>query len=366
MTDGLKSISPEPGRPLYLTVSDAVREAIDSGEFAAGDRLPSTKAMSERMSVSLVTVHRAMQELVNVGVLRRGLGKGTFVHEQYGQKSRPGLGYRFGLVFHAETSLADTYHSLLFEGVRQRADEIGADLVLLRYGEDWRNECRGYIFVNPFESQVQMKPDAGHRVSGEARRPVMFVGATFNQPDVHCIDTDNISLGRRAAAHLISLGHRRIAFVGGAGRVCNDRDRWTGFCTQMIESGITPDPKLVLREEGWRVGEQHMGRLKDLVTNHKPTAVFAAGYYFALDVYSTAESCGLRIPNDLSVLGVDDPASAPHLTPPLTTFRQPLIDIGRMAVSELMQNLIDGNTPGRRSLVDAALIERASCAALKS
>jgi LacI family transcriptional regulator len=133
----------------------------------------------------------------------------------------------------------------------------------------------------------------------------------------------------------------------------------------MIESGITPDPKLMLREEGWRVGEQHMGRLREMLTKHKPTAVFAAGYYFALDVYSTAESCGMRIPNDLSVLGVDDPASAAHLSPPLTTFRQPLIDIGRMAVSELMQNLIDGNTPGRRSLVDAALVERASCAALK-
>jgi DNA-binding LacI/PurR family transcriptional regulator len=61
------------------------------------------------------------------------------------------------------------------------------------------------------------------------------------------------------------------------------------------------------------------------------------------------------------VLGVDDPASASHLSPPLTTFRQPLIELGRMAVGELFDITLDGAAPGRRSLVDASLIERASC-----
>ncbi len=361
MLPELKAISAEPGRPLYLTVSDAVRDAIDSGKITAGARLPSTKALSEHMSVSLVTVHRAMQELVNGGVLRRGQGKGTYVHEHYGHVSRPGLGCRFGLVFHVESSLADSYHSQILEGVRQRADELGADLVLLRYGEDWRNECRGYIFVNPFPAQLAFKPDAGRKAIAESSRPVMVVGATYNQPDVHCIDTDNVSIGRRAVQHLISLGHRRIGFVGGAGRVSNDRDRWAGFCAQMIESGLTPDPACVLREEGWRVGDAHAPKLHELLQNARPTAIVAAGYYFALDVYAAAEACGIRIPADLSVLGVDDPASASHLSPPLTTFRQPLIELGRMAVGELFDITLDGAAPGRRSLVDASLIERASC-----
>ncbi|MFZ4573892.1 MAG: substrate-binding domain-containing protein [Phycisphaerales bacterium] len=362
MIPELKSISPEPGRPLYLTVSEAVREAIDTGKITAGERLPSTKALSAHMSVSLVTVHRAMQELVNDGVLKRGQGKGTCVHEQYGRASRPGHGCRFGLVFHAESSLADSYHSQILEGVRQGADDLGADLVLLRYGEDWRNECRGYIFVNPFEGQFSLKPDAGRKVATESNKPVMVVGATYSQPDIHCIDTDNVSIGRLAVEHLLALGHRRIGFVGGAGRVSNDRDRWTGFCAKMIESGLTPDPSLILREEGWRVGETHMPRLREILSVNRPTAIFAAGYYFALDVFAAAESCGLDIPGSVSVIGVDDPPSASHLSPPLTTFRQPLLQLGRMAVNELFEITVDGTAPGRRSLVDASIIERASSA----
>jgi GntR family transcriptional regulator, arabinose operon transcriptional repressor len=132
-------------RRLYHTVKEAVRAAIDAGTFAPGHRLPSTKALSEQLSVSLVTVHRALQELVASGVLRRGQGRGTFVHEDYQDRAETSTGMRFGLVFHRESSLADYYHGQILEGVRQGADEFGVDLVLLRFGEDWRNECQGYL-----------------------------------------------------------------------------------------------------------------------------------------------------------------------------------------------------------------------------
>jgi DNA-binding transcriptional MocR family regulator len=111
----LKNITPQPGRPLYMVVKDAVRAAIDAGRFQPGDRLPSTKVLSERMNVSLVTAHRALQELVSAGVLRRP-GQGTYVHEDYGRTTRRGLGYRLGIVFHADSSLADAYNGQIFEG----------------------------------------------------------------------------------------------------------------------------------------------------------------------------------------------------------------------------------------------------------
>src|SRR4026208_654338 len=79
----LKAVSPQPGRPLYLTVRDVVREAIDSGLFSPGEQMPSTKELSEQMEVSLVTTHRALQELVASGVLQRSQGKGTFVHQRH-------------------------------------------------------------------------------------------------------------------------------------------------------------------------------------------------------------------------------------------------------------------------------------------
>src|SRR3954465_13201320 len=82
-TKTLKAVVPQAGRPLYLSARDAVRDAIDGGMFAPGEQMPSTKELSEQLDVSLVTAHRALQELVSSGVLQRSQGKGTFVHQRY-------------------------------------------------------------------------------------------------------------------------------------------------------------------------------------------------------------------------------------------------------------------------------------------
>lgn len=376
----LKNITPQPGRPLYSVVKDAIRAAIDAGRFQAGDRLPSTKVLSEKMSVSLVTAHRALQELVISGVLRRGQGKGTYVHEDYGRTTRRGLGLRFGIVFHAESSLADAYNGQIFEGVRREANELGIDMILLRYGEDWRNECNAYLFVNPFEDLLVLPARNGRRGgSGEnGAAPIMVVGATFTLPGVFCMDTDNLGIATAAANYLAELGHREVAFVGGSGKVSNDRDRHTGFLSGCHAAGLQLRAERVFRNPGWRMEEERRLALEaQLLSPNRPTAVFAAGYHFALDTYTAAINVGLRVPQDLSVIGVDDPPSASFLTPPLTTFRQQMVEMGRTAVKALFQKVIanqgrdgpnlspestDAGRPAATQTFPAEFVERLSCA----
>src|SRR3954469_8395346 len=124
MAKSLKAIVPQPGRPLYITARDAVREAIDQGVFTPGEQMPSTKELSEQLAVSLVTAHRALQELVNSGVLQRSQGKGTFVHQAYLDGRRTVSDCRIGLVINADASLADIYHGQVLEGVRQAAHSL--------------------------------------------------------------------------------------------------------------------------------------------------------------------------------------------------------------------------------------------------
>lgn len=348
-----KDEATKSGQPLYVAVRDAVRAAIDAGRFGPGERLPSTKAMSDEMAVSLVTMHRAMQDLVASGVLRRGQGKGTFVHEQYGEHGRKGVMCRFGLVFHAESSLADSYHGQILEGVRQRSNELGIDLVLLRFGEDWRNECQGYFYVNPLRDQLD-RPARARRGRGPdaSQPPVVVVGATFNLPNVTSYDTDNVGIGREAVARLAQLGHRRIGFVGGSGQVSNDRDRYEGFTVACREAGLDVRPHHVLRAPGWRLDEHGLAALCGMLRGpDAPTAIFAAGYYFALDSYGAAVRSGRRIGHDLSVIAVDDPPSGAHLSPPLSTFRQPLTHLGRLAVDNLYQMCRANDVPGEARVV---------------
>lgn len=361
----LKPIHPEPGRPLYVCVKEAVREAIDQRVYAVGERLPSTKALADQLGVSLVTVHRALQELVGQGVLRRGQGRGTFVHEAYLERAAVTEGLRFGLVFHGECSLADAYHGQVLEGVRRGAAEAGGDLVLLRFGEDWRNECHGYLYVNPFIDQLSKPPRfTGFRpdeASIAKLPPIVVVGASWERPGIQTVDTDNLDISRQAVAHLASLGHRRIAYIGGDDRISNSGDRYKGFRAAIAERRLDGGPELILPAKGWKLERAEGERLVALLRSpQRPTAVFAGGFTLALDTYEAARTAGLRIPEDLSVVGVDDARTASYLSPPLTALRQPLIDMGSTAVRRLVELLRDPSRTATHTLLRAQLLVRGS------
>lgn len=317
-----------------MAVRDAVREAIDAGIFQPGEQMPSTKELSEQLSVSLVTTHRALQELVTNGVLQRSQGKGTFVHERYRDRKRTISDVRLGLIFHTEASLADYYHSQILEGVRQAAQQLAVDLILLRFGEDVRNECNGFLFVNPL-------PDEIDAFMAQARRKAtLIVGAKSHSKLVHSIDVDNVDLATQAVNHLSDQGHSSIGYVGGDEKVSNSRDRWNGFLQACQQRSVVPRDQHIVKGLSWRLDErERMALIRALSSPMRPTAIFAAGYYFALDVYGAAATVGLRVPEDLSIVGVDDPPSAAHLSPPMTTLRQPLVQLGHAAVTALFEQI---------------------------
>lgn len=355
-TKTLRPVAPQPGRPLYLTARDAVREAIDAGIFTPGEQMPSTKQLSEQLSVSLVTAHRALQELVSSGVLSRSQGRGTFVHERYHDRKQTISTTRVGLIFHAESSLADYYHSQILEGIRQASQNLAIDLIMLRFGEDIRNECNGYLFINPMGDEAEQLAQVA-----KPKQPIMAVGAKLNHKRVSSVDVDNIDLARQAVLHLASLGHKEIGYVGGRDETSNSQDRWKGFVAACKERGITPRDQHVLKGESWRLEEnERLMLVRMLHGPQRPTAIFAAGYYFALDVYGAAGAVGIKIPDELSLIGVDDPPSAAHLSPPLTTLRQPLVQLGNSAISMLSEQMQGARTEASQRTLWAELVIRRS------
>ena len=334
--------------------------AIDHGIFKPGEQMPSTKELSEQMGVSLVTAHRALQELVACGVLQRSQGKGTFIHERYPQRKNQISQCRVGLVMHRESSIADYYHGQILEGVRRESDKLNVDLILLRFGEDVRNECNGFLYLNPLPSELEELADQNRC------QPIIVVGARSEHVRIASVDVDNIDLARQAVMHLAELGHQRILFVGGADQLSNSRDRHRGFLLACEQNRIVLNHDSIFSAASWRLADGEREQLIRIFSSaDRPTAVFAAGYYMALDVYGAAQQAGLRIPEDLSVICVDDPPSAEHLSPPLTTMRQPLVQLGQVAVATLTELVRrDDLQPGTRSLW-AELIVRASTSKAK-
>jgi DNA-binding LacI/PurR family transcriptional regulator len=181
-------------------------------------------------------------------------------------------------------------------------------------------------------------------------------------PETPSIGTTNRQGGLTATRHLLDLGHRRIAMIGGPGDVLCSRARIDGYRAALESAALPFDPALV-RQGDFNVHSGHRELTSLLALRDRPTAVFAGSDLQALGVYEAARAAGLRIPEDLSVVGFDDLPIARWLTPELTTIRQPLQEMAATG-ARLAISLAGGRTPaGHRLELATSLVVRRSTAA---
>lgn len=182
--------------------------------------------------------------------------------------------------------------------------------------------------------------------------------------DVVSVGATNWAGGVQATEHLLALGHRRIAHAGGPAGSVPARERLHGFREALESAGAAPGPVLAAPEDPpaftVEAGRAMAARLLDAAD--PPTAVFAASDTVAVGVLQEARARGLSVPGDLSVVGFDDTHGAMWTDPPLTSVRQPLHDMGRVAMRTVLQ-LSRGQSPDSHHVQLATrLVVRASTA----
>lgn len=167
-----------------------------------------------------------------------------------------------------------------------------------------------------------------------------------------------------ATLHLIGLGHRRIALVTGPDKQLSEQARIGGFRSAMTSAGLEVPPGFVCHGTYDRASGKRL--VSELVRlPERPTAVFVCSDHMAIGGYEALAQAGLRVPDDISVVGFDDLPEARWVYPPLTTVRQPLKDMGRAAV-ELLLRLMNGDeVSSRRVEFATTLIVRQSARALE-
>jgi DNA-binding LacI/PurR family transcriptional regulator len=179
-----------------------------------------------------------------------------------------------------------------------------------------------------------------------------------------CVDVDNKAGAYQAVTHLIGLGHRRIGFVSNAPLpYAGAQDRFAGYRQALTEHSLPLDDDLVriaafLPEEG----EAAMEEL--LALPERPTAVFAASDVVAIGVMGAIQAAGLKVPDDVAVVGFDDIFLAAYTHPPLTTVRVPAYGLGWTA-AEVLISLIDGDEDTSMVTLETKLVIRDSCGANK-
>ena len=157
------------------------------------------------------------------------------------------------------------------------------------------------------------------------------------------ISADNRVGAYEATRHLISLGHRRIAHIQGPLKYRVSHERYEGYCQALREASIPIDPALVIQGDFMPAGGRDCAcALFELP--ERPTAIFAASDYMAYGVMAAAEEYGLRIPDDLALVGFDDLPASAHMQPALTTVRQPFFEMGQRGIA-LLLSLVDSPRP---------------------
>jgi LacI family transcriptional regulator len=195
----------------------------------------------------------------------------------------------------------------------------------------------------------------------EERFPLILHGR-LDGYDFPCVDVDNRAGAYQAVTHLLSLGHRRIGFISNAPlSYSGAQDRFAGYREALAEYDIPLDDGLV--RTAVFLPETGRAAMESLLSQpERPTAVFAAGDVVAIGAMRAVHRAGLRIPDDLAVIGFDDIFLAAQTQPPLTTVRVPAYGLGWTA-AEILISLIRGDEEVSSVVLETELVIRESCGA---
>ena len=233
------------------------------------------------------------------------------------------------------------------EIVRGIADELASDeremLISATYQDAVRERDRAQFLARGLVDGVLMVApvleDDTMRVLRRTGLPCVVIDPRRADVPLPRVTADNYGGMRRAAQHLLDLGHTRIAYIRGNPDLESSELRYKGFHDALRLAGVDVDERLVAESDftytqGFRIASA-------LIAEHRPTALIAGADLIALGAVDAARACGLRVPDELSVVGFDDLPQAAQTFPALTTVRQPLHDMGKLAARMLL-SLIDG------------------------
>ena len=321
----------------------------DNGNANGRGGRTTIRQIAELAGVSIATVSRVVNGSGYVAEkTRRSVESVIREHGYTANRSARSLsGGRTGLVGVTLPRIHPAYFSLIVAGVAEALYEHDMRIVLCPTLHEHDRE------VSLLERLMHGTTDCGLLVlpeesSGELRT-LMNHGYRFVVVDprkriderVPTVSAAHSSGADQATRHLLDLGHRRIAAITGPRGWMATEERQRGYRAALAAAGVLPDPQLVVASN-FDIGGGRDAAAALLELDDPPTAIFAFNDPLAIGALQAAQARGLRVPADLSIVGFDDTAEAELVTPALTTVRQPLAEMGRMAVSLLTRLLENG------------------------
>ncbi len=349
----------------YEALAERLRALVHKGGYQPGQCVGSEHQLARDTGVSRVTVRRASELLIREGLLERRPGKGLFVRGQE-------VTTRQVQVVAGNLQWASSLQ--VSRGVQAAARQRGIQVQLYDAHGDMDLDLQTLAQLPEAAADGAVIVSLHHQSFNESLfqlkahdYPFVLVDQRLHDIEVPSVTADNRDGGYQVGRLLLAQGHRRIAFIGDlvADTV---RDRLEGLRDAVSDAGLPFDRNLVfdLLEDRDRLGDwsevvavctrQAMGQAEP------PTAIFYSCDALARAGYRTLAQLGLRVPQDVSVVGFDDDPLAEWLTPALTTVRQPFQELGRSAMELLTQRMVNPQMPIEHRTLPVELVQRASVA----
>lgn len=362
---------PTEASPKYKQIADVLRAQISSWEYPPGDKLPSDSELSKRFSSSRLTVIRALRQLESEGLVERKAGSGTYVGPR-----RNDSAHSFGLL------IPDLGEREIFEPIcAGLARASNSSRQALIWGNtsgpsDTREAqalevCNSFIarrvdgvFFAPLELTSHAEETNQQIVSrlDEASIPIILLDRStrpFPEATQHdLVGIDNWREGCRMAKYLLDLGCKRLGFLGRPGSASTVNARIAGLseALRLYASGMSSECVLM-------ADPTDLDTVQRWVQTVRPEGVLCANDYTAGQLMHTLARLDIAVPKTIRLVGFDDVKFASVLPVPLTTLRQPCLDIGIAAMKAMLARLEDPSIVPRTISLDCELVVRASCGA---
>ncbi|MFI8230822.1 LacI family DNA-binding transcriptional regulator [Streptomyces sp. NPDC085900] len=322
----------------------------------AGVSVPTaSKVVNGREDVAPETRRRVTEALDRLGYVRR---------PRFDAAKVPGL---VDLVVH---SLDSSWSGAILQGVEGAAHDAGLEVVVsagltrtrgARPERGWLDKLIARGSSGVLFNLSELTPSQ-YAWLDQHRIPYVLIDPVLEPPPgVVSVGAANWQGGVTATEHLLALGHQRIAVIAGHQRKMCSSARVAGYRSALASAGIRHRPEYV-RHAGFDESVAHRRMLDLLDLREPPTAVFVCSDRMALGVYEALAERGLRVPEDVSVVGFDDLPESRWASPALTTVRQPLSEMAATAL-HLLVRMMEGDRPeGTRTELSTRLVQRASTA----
>ena len=342
---------------------------IRAGRFKPGGRIPSEREIAEQYGISRASVRESITELLNSGVLFRTVGKGTFVtggEHAPSRKRHDSQLHNVGFIISENIfHFVQTGYNKILGGVQEVCTDQGWRLVFHTVGDDANSPALlslrkngqlmldGCVIVGGVRSQVL-------DLLRDEQVPTVLVDLLVaDDPEMLAVTIDYANGARLAMKHLYELGHRKIGYIGFSGA-----EKYRGYWECLEELGLRYDPRYVEflqmldLQPGILAGFQAIQRM--IAAHRLPSALLVTNDFVALGVMEGLSIAGIRTPDQISVVGFDDLGQ--KTSPPLTTVRVDLVQVGRLAANALLRKLNSEKVDPEHTRVPVELVVRGSTA----